>query len=458
MNLRESRNENLSRQVREVELPDQSIQTGKPIVASYFVNFLLGYKSNPEHCLDDLFVSIANDIQQHEIDTKERRYQRKGQQREDFIRHVRAYILSAYRAHRQNTDNLKILSVVRNKNQYAKNKYDRLYPHATYKHAKAAYEGLCSLGYVQEIAKGFYEKNSKNASKNTEAQITEKLIHRLEDVVAGRDFSFCMNGDEIAHANFIELKDNNKKKINFDGNQNSVKEMQSNLRSINSFLRDADISIPDHIIACNNIKLEDVLLYRIFNNSDFGQGGRFYKGWWEHIRSEHRPYITINGNKAIELDYSALHPTILYAREGIEFQPTCYEPMEGIDRDVGKRALNALLNASTSYINSVEEYDEFVFNNEDNVDVYIPEWDEFLAKLIEHNKPIAHYFGTGEGMKLQYEDSCIVEEILLILNTKGIVALPIHDSFIVEEQYKDTLKELMEEFFYNKFRVIPTIK
>ena len=60
---------------------------------------------------------------------------------------------------------------------------------------------------------------------------------------------------------------------------------------------------------------------------------------------------------------------------------------------------------------------------------------------------IADEFGTGAGVHLQYIDSQIAEQVMLELGNQGIVALPVHDSFIVAEEYEDQLTEAMNQAF-----------
>ena len=60
-------------------------------------------------------------------------------------------------------------------------------------------------------------------------------------------------------------------------------------------------------------------LKRIFNNSSLEEGGRFYNGWWQSIPSRYRPFISINGDFTIEMDYSSIHIHLLYA----VIQQTC---------------------------------------------------------------------------------------------------------------------------------------
>ena len=63
---------------------------------------------------------------------------------------------------------------------------------------------------------------------------------------------------------------------------------------------------------------------------------------------------------------------------------------------------------------------------------------------LKHPK-IAKYFATGEGIKLQYIDSQIVEKVMMRLARDNIVALPVHDSFIVRMSHINDLKEEMDK-------------
>src|SRR5262249_44400353 len=60
---------------------------------------------------------------------------------------------------------------------------------------------------------------------------------------------------------------------------------------------------------------------------------------------------------------------------------------------------------------------------------------------------IADSFGTGAGLRLMRIDSYMAESVQLKLIGRGIVGLPIHDSFIVEERHAGVLKEIMDEVF-----------
>ena len=51
------------------------------------------------------------------------------------------------------------------------------------------------------------------------------------------------------------------------------------------------------------------ILTRIFSNGRFDHGGRFYRAWWHNVPKEYRKYITIDGKRTCEYDYSQLGPT-----------------------------------------------------------------------------------------------------------------------------------------------------
>jgi len=71
--------------------------------------------------------------------------------------------------------------------------------------------------------------------------------------------------------------------------------------------------------------------------------------------------------------------------------------------------------------------------------------------IIKAHQPIAHMFFTGIGLSLQYEDSCLAENIMLHFANNGIPVLPIHDSAIVHHSLADELEELMRRLFYEQF-------
>jgi len=66
------------------------------------------------------------------------------------------------------------------------------------------------------------------------------------------------------------------------------------------------------------LNFNHVCLRRVFSRGSMERGGRFYGGWWQFIPSEFREFITINGQPTVEIDFSELHPRLLYLEQGLE--------------------------------------------------------------------------------------------------------------------------------------------
>lgn len=233
-------------------------------------------------------------------------------------------------------------------------------------------------------------------------------------------------------------------------------QMRSNLAKINQLLSDTwiDLEVPDVALVEINKRLERKSdkqpidftrrkLKRIFSNSSFEQGGRFYHGWWQEIPSEFRKYITINGKRTRELDYAGIHIRMIYAMEGVEL-PDDYDPYRLEDysthRKPVKQALNTIINAKTK--------DEAIYSI--NKKLTLPEGRDAndLYKQLEQRHPkIRRYFGTGEGIKLQHIDAKIAEAVMMELVDQGVVALPVHDSFIVRRGCMIDLNPIMKQAF-----------
>ena len=87
-------------------------------------------------------------------------------------------------------------------------------------------------------------------------------------------------------------------------------------------------------------------------------------------------------------------------------------------------------------------------------------WKQLVQAIEARHQPVAKHFFTGAGLRLQFEDSQIAEEIMVEFATSmGMVPLlPIHDSFICHHGYIKDVENLMEEKFKNRFGVAIKIK
>jgi hypothetical protein len=242
-----------------------------------------------------------------------------------------------------------------------------------------------------------------------------------------------------------------------DANTN---EMRSNLRRINTCLikhwPDLRIRDEDYATLQKRLLLDDAkqpvdftqrVLTRIFSNGRFDQGGRFYRAWWHNVPSEFRKFITIDGKRTSEYDYSQLNPHMAYYLRGAELgsEDAYGRVFDGEHRPLVKEAFNAMMQASTPLLRKPDGIDL------SKVDF---DWPTLRTAVLEAHKPLADVFFQGHGNHLQFIDSCIAEKVMLHFAKHDHPILPIHDSFIMHYAFGDMgeLEEAMRGAFYDYFK------
>lgn len=202
--------------------------------------------------------------------------------------------------------------------------------------------------------------------------------------------------------------------------------------------------------ALDSVKMADEArapLVRIYNRN-FERGGRFYAmgASFQNMKKELRRQLQINGEPLVEIDYKTLHPALLYADAGATMPADCYD-LPGWPRALVKRALLTLINAPNrqsallSVANS-EQMAEFLKTSHQSASEAAQRLFNSLAEL---HAPIARYFHSDAGAALMAKDAYMAERVMLLLLKRGLVVLPIHDSFLVQESQADALEAAMME-------------
>ena len=195
-----------------------------------------------------------------------------------------------------------------------------------------------------------------------------------------------------------------------------------------------------------NLDFSRVQLRRIFSRGDLNKHGRFYNGWWQSLPSIYRQHITIDGYKTSEVDYSNMSLRIVYALQGIE---------RDVDDDLYDIGLDNWLGGDDPRRKLIKVFVNALMNDETgNYKLKKPELrtlglthEELLALVLKAYAPIADQLTAGIGMKATYLDSQIAELVLSTMQEDDIVALPIHDSFLVRAGYQSWLEVVMEAAF-----------
>ena len=302
--------------------------------------------------------------------------------------------------------------------------------------------------YYQKI--NIYDLKKEKRNENIILRDDDK-VHR--DYIDTPQITGWRN-DIIAYNTFLQ-----KNVISLKGL--SVQEIQehSDYFEINYLLDNYDISNLTKN-QYSNIILGYPDMYRIFNK-DFKNGGRFYGGI-ETMPSELRKYIHINGNPTIELDYSSVQIRMLYHMEKINYTKNAYEALCGGDpmlykiyKLVALVDLNSIGERQTLQALRKKLINKDILPSSDTTNIKLK---PMINNWQNIHKRIEKYFRTGIGGTLQFYESEIANGILKYFREKNILVLSVHDSFLIEEKYKDELRKAMRRIYHNQFKFYPQIK
>ena len=346
-------------------------------------------------------------------------------------------------------------SIHKHNNYYSSNPRYRD-PNLTYKMTMAAFDGLQLLNLIVVTKDGYYDR-TKMQGGLTRYRAREELLEMLNEIPEHPAIHLKPNLD--AETILLRQKIDNKNVLVPYDEDAFTDKARNNLRTINHcFIRHwVDLRILDKDVLTLQERLFDDTekqpidltkrtLVRIFSNNSFEEGGRFYRGWWQNVPSEYRPFITIDSKATSEHDYSQLNPNMIYSVYNKELgSEDAYSRVAGPEhRDVVKQAFNAMFQATTTL-------DRKPYGIE--LDAIGMSWKELKEEILNAHKPIKDYFFKGLGNRLQFEDSIIAENIMLQFAKMDAPALPIHDSFIMHHGFSTygELEEAMRRAFHDRF-------
>jgi len=232
-------------------------------------------------------------------------------------------------------------------------------------------------------------------------------------------------------------------------------------------------------------------LRRIFNGKMI-RGGRLYCGFWQSCRKEYRKALLINSEATVEEDYSAHHPTLLRKIMGLPVPDNDNDPYlhhPGMDREflrfyphldmkddlrpIAKVAGLAMMNANEyNHVLVAIVADLIKKHRKGTLDLFpflrgVPEarLHEELRTLVKRAMAgvkasfpeFKEYWFSDVGAHLMAIDGAMAFEIITTLQDEGILALSVHDSFIVQERHGERLKQVMADVL-DRVEDIPEFK
>lgn len=337
-------------------------------------------------------------------------------------------------------------------------------------HIKLAYEGMLAAGYLEEVKRGV--SHGPVGLYLTRYRATEKLMRHFRQVDVAT-LPLVTGPRVVQQIIRVQVTENTtdrntgrpskvKRLVNYNETA-ETQQMRARLQRINNAINAnwIDLELSDEGFLAlqarmrsrpdaweeqeQQLDLTRTTLYRVFNDTEFRTGGRFYGGWWQNIPSEARPLITINGKPTVELDFSNLHPAILYAERGLEPPDDAYTNiLPELPRKIAKIAFNAMLSAKKP----LQRQPSSLKLSEYNV-----RWQGVVEGILERHHKIADAFFSNAGSRLQRLDSDLAERVMLSFADYAapVPVLPVHDSFIVHHGYENELREYMSQHFADMF-------
>ena len=200
------------------------------------------------------------------------------------------------------------------------------------------------------------------------------------------------------------------------------------------------------------LNFSQVILRRIFSQGRLDRGGRFYGGWWESIPKRFRRYITINGQPTVEVDFQEFHPRMLYVLHKQEPPEELYDLglrfPEFPDYDRIKKPYKQQREIIKKFMNALVNDEQGKHRLSDASSKFLGLSDQELRTIVYERHPVFKLAEkTDTGLHLQFLDSEIAEKVMLELMPHGIVALPVHDSFLVRQDFLPQLTAAMLKAF-----------
>jgi hypothetical protein len=228
--------------------------------------------------------------------------------------------------------------------------------------------------------------------------------------------------------------------------------LRQQMTNINAWLDTADIT-------CSHPQADPAQrrLRRIFNNSDFAQGGRLYGGFWQAMSSDEREeHMLIEGDCCVELDYGQMSLLLLYARAQAQDHVPSGDLYDLSEYGIPAECRKGIKKVMQAIINSPEIPRRLPKGSRKHFPSRINLRD--ILRAVEKKHPVIFPLMTsGIGMQLFRKESDILVEVLEALRSEGIIALPVHDAVIVMDDHHLQATKIMKKVFKDHTGITPQV-
>lgn len=265
-----------------------------------------------------------------------------------------------------------------------------------------------------------------------------------------------------AGENVLRMKDAHGKAVDGFRETDYVSRLAAPARAYNAFMRRHVVELVTNDAECNRTRIrieterpdgtKDVQIlcptpcvevFRSFNRGSWTKGGRFY--WWgQGLPKAFRKQLRIDGQEVVEVDYRALHPSILYTLRGLALPKDCYIVPGVAKRNDAKAAMLVMI-ASKSRREAVEA---LLAKADDSKRPWLHDLratKAILTAMERFHAPILPDLYQDKGIDLMNLDSRMTGHVLSRCAKVGLPVLPIHDSYVCRVADEAHVRALMKE-------------
>ena len=254
--------------------------------------------SQQKHQIDQAIQAIVDAV----TDKRSRRPSSRTRRQIDYS--VRCLVKDSVGA--RSLDQSGLASITKRSNAYSRGRYNR---HQSYRtHVLIAYQGMVDLEYLREVKRG--ASDGAIPIYRTRYSASDKLLELLGPMAPheiAANLTVPPNEDPIR----VQSKEKHRIEGKAEPAETKVRveyqetalttRMRRDIGIINDLLERTDLQLTGgkgHLASVDQEYPTDLsrkTLHRVFNDTTFKTGGRFYGGWWQSLPSEMRAAITIDG-------------------------------------------------------------------------------------------------------------------------------------------------------------------
>ena len=191
--------------------------------------------------------------------------------------------------------------------------------------------------------------------------------------------------------------------------------------------------------------------------------GRLYNSWWTSCKREYRQHLRIDGAQCVELDFSAMHPNILYQMEGAQPEGNLYIYDKDTvfhgnirSRDIVKSLFLALINIEPgrtlkeTRAHTVRAVMQDI-KSKFSTSLKHKDVEAFLAEVEDrHSRIKKHFYNSAWRYCTAYEAN-LIRGIIRAAMAKNILVLSVHDSVICKVSDLDKVQAILKSKTNLKF-------